>query len=264
MKKLFLSFLCFLSLNAAELDLGLGIGAMFYPDYMGSKNDNALFILYPYIHYQSEKLNIDRRGLKHHFFSHGNFTLELSAAGSLPVKSSGAREGMNDLDPALELGPALIYTVYEDDDLSLQLDFPFRAVLSTDFKGVDYRGYVYELRGEVEYTFYNDYLLQFHTGFMWGDSKYHNHLYGVGINDITTSRTAYQAKAGYTAYKTSLGISKRFENIWAGAFARHYSLNESSIKNSPLTERNSAMYTGIFVAYIFDDGVTRSIKKWLE
>jgi len=264
MKKLLLSLLCFMSLNAAELDLGLGLGAMFYPDYMGSNNDNTLFIPYPYVSYKSDKLNIDRRGLQRKFFSHGDFALELSAAGSLPVSSSGAREGMSDLDPALELGPALIYTVYQNDDLSLKLDLPLRAVLSTDFKGVDYRGYVYELRGELEYKFYDDYILQFHTGFMWADAKYHNYLYGVGANDITTSRTAYQAKAGYTAYKTSLGISKRFENIWAGAFARHYSLNESSIKESPLTERNSALYTGVFVAYIFDDAVTRSMKNWLE
>ena len=263
MKKILLLFVSFLTVNAGELDLGLGGGTIFYPDYLGSKNNNRLVIPYPYISYKSDKFNIDRKGLKRKLLSYGDFSLELSAAGSLPIESSGAREDMRDLDPALELGPAFIYTAYKDKVLSLKIDLPLRAVLSTDFKGVDYRGYIYELRGEVEYKF-NDYQLQFHTGLMWSDSKYHNYLYGVGANDITTSRAFYEAKDGYTAYKTSLGLSKRFDNIWAGTFVRHYSLNESSISNSPLVERNSALYGGLFIAYIFDDGVIRSIKNWLE
>jgi len=252
-----------MNLNASQLDLGLGVGTMFYPDYLGSKNNNVFFIPYPYISYQSENLSIDREGLKQKFLSYGDFSLELSAAGSLPVESSGAREGMSALDPALELGPALIYTAYEDKALSLKIDLPLRAVLSTDFKGVDYRGYIYELRGELEYKF-NNYALQLQTGFMRADAKYHNYFYGVGSNDVTNTRSSYQAKAGYTGYKTSLGLSKRFDKIWAGAFVRHYNLNGSSIENSPLKERNSALYGGVFVAYIFDDKVTRSIKNWLE
>jgi outer membrane scaffolding protein for murein synthesis (MipA/OmpV family) len=263
MKKLLLSLFCFINVNASQLDLGLGGGAMFYPDYLGSKNNNVLFIPYPYISYQSDKLSIDREGLKQKFLKYGDFSLELSASGSLPIESSGAREGMQDLDPALEVGPALIYTAYQDKALSLKIDLPLRAVLSTDFKGLDYRGYIYELRGELEYKF-NDYKLQFHTGFMWADAKYHNYLYGVKAHDMTATRNAYKAKGGYTAYKTSLGLSKRFDNVWAGTFVRHYSLNQSSIENSPLKERNSALYGGIFVAYIFDDGFTRSIKNWLE
>ena len=263
MKKIVLLFGSFLTLNAAQLDLGLGLGTMFYPDYLGSNNNNVLFIPYPYISYKSDKLNIDREGLKRKFLSYGDFSLELSAAGSLPVSSSGARAGMSDLDPALELGPALIYTAYKSNDLSLKVDLPLRAVLSTDFKGVDYRGYIYELRGELDYKF-NDYQLQFQTGLMWSDSKYHNYLYGVRENDVSDSRALYQAKGGYTAYKTSLGFSKKFDNIWAGAFVRHYSLTQSIVKESPLIERNSALYGGVFVAYIFDDKVTRSIKNWLE
>ncbi len=263
MKKTLLLLTSFLSLNASTLDLGMGGGAMFYPDYLGSKNSNTLFLPYPYISYKSDKLTIDREGLKQKFLRYGNFALELSAAGSLPLSSSGIREGMVDLDPALELGPALLYTVYQDEALSLKVDLPIRAVVSTDFKSLNYRGYIYELRGELEYKF-NDYELQLHTGFVYSDSNYHNYLYGVGKNDVTNTRPFYEAKSGYTAYKTSLGLSKRFENIWAGAFVRHYNLNKSVITDSPLKEQNSALYGGIFVAYIFDDGFTRSIKNWLE
>ena len=252
-----------MSLNASELDLGLGVGVMFYPDYLGSKNDNAFFIPYPYISYQSDKLNIDREGLKQQFLSYENFSIELSGSGSLPVKSSGAREGMYDLDPAVEFGPAFIYTAYKDDAISLKFDLPLRAVLSSDFKSIEYRGYVYEARTELEYNF-NDYELQFQTGIMMADARYHNYFYGVDANSVTNNRTFYTAKAGYTAYKTSLGLSKKFDKVWAGAFIRHYSLSDSTIEESPLVERNHAFYGGLFVAYIFDDDVSRSVKNWLE
>lgn len=194
---------------------------------------------------------------------YGDFSLELSAGGSLPLKSSGIREGMADLDPAAEFGPALLYNAYEDERLSFKIDMPIRAVLSSDFKSVDYRGYIYELRGELEYKV-NDYELQFHTGFVWADSKYHNYLYGVKRHEISEQRAFYEAQSGYTGYKTSVGLSKRFEHLWAGAFVRHYALNGSVIAKSPLKERDSALYGGLFIAYIFDDEVTRSIKNWLE
>ena len=263
MKKLLLLLSTFSMLNAAKLDLGFGAGTMVYPDYLGSKDENVLFIPYPYLSYTSEKLNIDRDGLEGRLFSSSNFNLQVSASGSLPVESSGAREGMKDLDPALEIGPALVYNVYTNDKLSLKLDVPFRAVLSSDLKNVEYRGLIYELRAELEYT-YNNYLFQLHTGGVWADKKYNNYLYGVGINDLTSNRPLYEGKAGYNGYKTSMGVSKKFDHIWAGAFARHYNLSHNAFADSPLKEKNSGIYGGIFVAYLFDDTLSRSIKKWLE
>jgi len=262
MKKLFLCFLCVTGLHASKLDLGLGGGVMFYPDYLGSKNSNSLGIPYPYISYQSDNLSIDREGLKQNFFQYGDFSIQLSGAGSLPVTSSGSREGMDDLDPAVEFGPAFMYTAYDNNGLTLKLDLPLRAVLSSDFKSIDYRGYIYELRAEVDYEV-DDYLLQFQTGAMYSDSKYHNYLYGVKTNDVTDSRAFYEAQAGYTAYKTSIGFTKRLNQLWMGAFVRHYSLTHSTISNSPLKEQNSALYGGVFLAYIFNDDVTRSIQNWL-
>lgn len=263
MKK-YLFFLCFaMSLHASTLDLGFGVGTMFYPDYLGSKNSNTLFIPYPYVSYKSDKLSIDREGLQQKLLHYDDFSLELSAGGSLPLKSSGIREGMHNLDPAVEFGPALLYTAYTDKTLSLKIDLPVRAVFSTDFKNIDYRGYIYELRGELEYKF-NDYELQLHTGFVWANSRYNNYIYGVTSEEVTATRAFFNAKGGYEAYKTSLGFSKRFKKVWLGAFARHYSLNKSSISNSPLTEKKSALYGGVFVAYIFDDTLTRKIKNWLE
>ena len=263
-KKIFFTLLILSAwLSASELELGFGVGGMFYPDYLGSKNDNTLLIPYPYINYTSDTLNIDKDGLNKKLFNYKNVHLELSVSGSLPVKSSGAREGMDNLDPALELGPALVYTVYQDKNFDIQLDLPLRAVVSTNFKEVNYRGYLSELRAEFEYD-YHGYFFQLHTGGVWGDAQYHNYLYGVGATDVRPNRPRYEAKAGYSGYKTSMGVSKKFKNFWAGTFVRHYNLNHTIYANSPLKEKSSALYGGIFIAYIFDEKLTRSLKNWLE
>lgn len=248
---------------ASELELGMGVGTMYYPDYLGSQNTNTLVVPYPYITYTSEELTIDKDGLDKKLFGLGDLHLRLSGSGSLPVTSSGAREGMDDLDPALELGPALVYDVYKNDGFSVQLDAPIRAVVSTDWKGVDYRGYLYELRAEFEYDV-DDYLFQLHTGGVWADEKYNNYLYGVEVKDVNDDRTYYEAKAGYSGYKTSFGVSKHFKKVWLGAFVRHYDLTNVAFEKSPLKEKNSAIYGGVFVAYLFDQSISRSIKNWIE
>jgi len=262
-KKLFSLLISISFLNASTLDLGFGTGGMLYPDYLGSKHENILFVPYPYISYTSKNLTIDRDGLNGKLFTKKNISLELSASGSLPVKSRGARESMNDIDSALEIGPALVYTLYNSKGLNLKLDLPLRMVLSSDFKKIDYHGYVYEIRAELKYNF-DDYLFQLHTGGIWANSKYNNYLYGVGIEDSTDKRPVYHGKAGYNGYKTSIGISKKFKHVWTGAFARHYILTHNVFSNSPLKEKNSAIYGGLFIAYIFNNNSNRSIIQWLK
>ncbi len=253
-----------LALNASELDLGMGIGAMYYPDYLGSNINNTRYIPYPYIAYRSENLEIDGDGLQQDIFDWKSLSVRLSVSGSLPVNSSGARDKMSDLDPSVEIGPALVYTLYDKDGLSFKFDFPIRAVISSDFKGVDYRGYIYDPKLSFEYDFADGYNFQLHTGGVFANQKYHDYIYGVKPNDVMIGRDYYKAKAGYSGYKTSMGISKKFDNFWIGSFVRHYSLRGSSFKNSPLVSKNSAIYGGFFMAYIFDKSYTDRIKNWIE
>jgi outer membrane scaffolding protein for murein synthesis (MipA/OmpV family) len=264
MKKLLLITLCSLSLHTSELDLGMGAGVMFYPDYLGSDHTNALYIPFPYISYVSEDLEIDGSGVKAELFDINNLSLRLSLSGSVPVKSSGIREGMYDLDPSVEIGPALVYTLYDKEGLSLKIDAPIRAIISSDFKGADYRGYIYDPKLSIEYDFWDGYHFQLHTGGVFADSRYHNYLYGVKLRHSKKGRAYYKTDAGYSGYKTSMGIEKKFKNLWLGTFVRHYNLTGSIFRSSPLTVKNSAIYGGLFIAYLFDKSYTDRIKNWIE
>lgn len=264
-KQLFLLSLSINLISASELDIGIGVGVMEYPDYLGSENSNTLAIPYPFFWYRSENLNIDGNGLKKRLFSINNLSLRLSMSGSLPVKSSGARDGMADLDPAGEIGPALVYTFYDKDGLDIKFDLPIRAVVSSDFQStIDYRGYLSDPKIAVDYDFGEKYLFQFQTGGVWADSRYHNYLYGVDDSFVTDSRKEYSTKAGYSGYKTSMGISKVYEKAWIGAFVRHYTLSGSVFGDSPLKRKNSAIYAGLFVAYLFDKDISNKVKSWID
>ena len=265
MKKQLRLFLTLSTLTyASELDLGLGMGNLYYPDYLGSNHTNNLVIPFPFIKYHSEKLNIDNDGIRQQLFSIDKLSVRLSMSGSLPVESSGAREGMDDLDPAGEIGSALVYTLYNDSAFNLTLNLPIRAVVSTDFEGIDYRGYLYEFKAEMEYESEDGYLFQLHTGGVWADERYNNYLYGVDQESVTSSRESYRAEAGYGGYKSSFGISKKFKKVWTGLFVRHYDLTNSSFSESPLKERNSAIYGGLFISYLFDKSFSDKVKEWVE
>jgi len=266
MKKQFITILLILltQTEASELDLGIGISGISYPDYIGSEHQNNLFMPYPYITYSSENLKIDNEGVQKQLFSLKDLTLKLSLSGTLPVESTGARVGMPDIDAAGEIGPSLVYSLFKHDILDIDIELPIRAVLSTDLKSVDYHGVIYELK--TLFKFKNDKgdSFEIETGPVWADSRYHNYLYGVEDKYVTSSRAKYKAKGGYSGYQTAIGLVKNFKHFKVGAFAKHYSLRSSSIADSPLTERNSALYSGFFVAYLFDKGFSNKVKEWVE
>jgi len=107
-------------------------------------------------------------------------------------------------------------------------------------------------------------LIELETGPVWADARYHNYLYGVASDFATTNRPQYEATGGYSGYKTSIGLVKSFKNIELGAFARHYSLIHSRFSKSPLKEKNSALYGGFYLAYIFDKSFSNKVKEWVE
>ena len=250
--------------SASELDLGLGITSISYPDYLGSDHQNSLTLPYPYISYKSDTLEIDSSGLNKDIFSIDNFRIKLSFGGSIPVQGSKIREGMPDLDPSGQLGPSLLYTFYKKNGFLLEMNLPIRAVVSTDFKGIDYRGYVYEASVSMEYENEQGYHFDFSTGAVWGDSRYLNYVYGVPKSMATTTRNAYEAEAGYLGFRTSLGFAKKFDKFWLGAFLQNYNLNNSSIDGSPFLREKSALYGGFALSYLFDKSVSNQVKEWIE
>lgn len=242
----------FLYAKDPKIELGVGVFTLSYPDYLGSKSTQLLTAPFPHIRYRGEFLTIDEDGINGKLFGVNGLRLDLSVSGSLPANSedSKAREGMPDLDFTGEIGPNLVYNMYEHGVALLEFEFPVRAVLSTDLSSIRYRGIVstpqlkYSLNySKIEWTL--------RSGAMFGNKRYHNYFYGVTEEYVTPTRAQYNANSGYSGWRNRIGMTYQKGSLWGGAFFSHFSLNNAVFEDSPLVETKSAVYMGLSMAYIF-------------
>lgn len=253
-KTLLLLLTLFVSLLARDtkFELGLGVGSLSYPNYIGSKSRQILTLPVPYVRYRGEYFRIDEDGLSGKLFGINGLRLDLSVSGSLPANSEddGVRKDMPDLDLTGEIGPKLVYNIYESGVSQLEFEFPIRAVLSTNFKSVTYRGIVsnpqlkYSLNySEIEWTL--------RSGIIFSDKDYNSYFYGVEKQYETPSRAMYEATSGFSGFRNRIGMTYKKGVWWAGAFVSHFNISSASFRDSPLVETSSAFYMGASVAYIF-------------
>lgn len=255
MKKFILViFLSLYTLFAEEskLELGVGLSALSFPDYLGSKSTKQIVLPFPYIRYQYKYLTIDKNGINRKLFGLNGLRLDISLGGSLPADSenSKAREGMPDLDFTGEIGPQLTYTIYDNSSSKLNFELPIRAVFSTNFTNLNYRGIVSSPR--IIYSInIKDIELDFSTGAMFGDEYFHDYFYSVDQQYVSADRPYYQANSGLTSFRHKLTVTMQEGNWWAKTFLSYHDLRQSTFKGSPLVETKSATYAGLAVAYIF-------------
>ncbi len=235
-----------------KLELGLGVASLYYPDYLGSASRQLLTLPVPHIRYRGDYIRIDEDGLSGKLFGINGLRLEMSLSGSLPASSenSDAREGMPDLDLTGEIGPKLVYNIFEHGVALLEFELPVRAVFSTDFSDVKYRGVTsspqlkYSLKYDIiEWTL--------RTGLLFSNKEYNSYFYEVSQEYATQDREAYKTESGFSGFKNRVGVTYKKDNIWAGAFISHFNIKNATFANSPLVEEHHTVYIGASISYIF-------------
>lgn len=254
MKQLLILFLLFLSLYAKEptVELGIGMGTLYYPNYIGSKNYQTLTLPFPHIRYRGECFRIDEDGLSGKLFGINGLRLDLSISGSLPAdsKNDNARDGMPDLDLTGEVGFQLVYELYKNEPMILEFELPLRAVLSTDFTNLVYRGVISNPQLKLSLN-YSEFEWTFRSGIMIADKDYNSYYYGISNEYVTQNRKLYHAKGGFSGFRNRVGLTYQKDSWWGGAFFSHYSIENAVFKNSPLVETTQTSYVGVSIAYIF-------------
>lgn len=239
-------------------ELGIGISALSFSDYVGADERNTLLLPFPYVTYHSALLDIDRDSIRSQIFDSDKLRLELSLSGSLPADSddNDARTGMPDLDPILEVGPSLQYEVYRHDSNNgrVLLELPVRKALASDFRQIEDVGWIsnpnikYSRR---EYNTEGTWSLEATLGPLFGDENYHEYFYGVAARHANAERPAYEADAGYGGWRFSVGFSRRIDDIWYGGFVRYIDLSGATFADSPLVEQEHSLIGGLGIAWIF-------------
>lgn len=239
-----------------QWEAGIGAAVIDFPDYPGANERTILPLPLPYFIYRGEVLKVGREGVRGLFFESDKVELDFSANASIPVKSENnqARQGMPNLDPTLQLGPTLNFTLYHQDPSKLQLRLPVRAVIATDLTHAQGAGFVFEPQAVLDVnrlSFASGWRFGIAAGPMFADRRYNAYYYDVAPQFATAQRPAYQAPAGYAGAQVLLSTSRRYRDWWVGAFVRYQSLEGAVFRDSPLVKQRYAVSGGLGFAWVF-------------
>jgi outer membrane scaffolding protein for murein synthesis (MipA/OmpV family) len=156
---------------------------------------------------------------------------------------------MPDLRPTVELGPNLNVTLGRGAGWKMELRLPARAVLSVQSKPQDL-GWTASPVINLDLQRWGwDIGLQ--GGPLYGSRRYHGYFYDVAPAFATASRPAYAAPSGSSGWRFTTGASRRFGDLWLGAFVRWDSLAGAAFEASPLVRERSQASFGLAMSWVF-------------
>jgi outer membrane scaffolding protein for murein synthesis (MipA/OmpV family) len=240
-------------------EFGLGIFTLQMPHYLGANQRYHYTAPLPAMIYRGDILKSDRQGIRSEFFQSRHWVLSISLGGSLPVNSEDnkAREGMDDLDPLLEIGPRIQYYFNDNPAANWQLyiDLPVRAAFRFDDLKIRQQGYTSNpaLTSDL---YLGDFRWSIAGGPQFSDRAYHDYIYSIDEQDVLIDRPFYQSKSGYTGMRISTGVSYRYQRWQYSAFLRYYNLHNSANEDSPLMLEKNYLSAGISVLYYLKSSKT--------
>jgi outer membrane scaffolding protein for murein synthesis (MipA/OmpV family) len=244
-------------------------GGVFYsPEYPAADQSQTNIIPSPYFIYRGETLRIGEGSIARAVAVDKSwYELDLSLAGSFNANSDDnvARMGMPDLDFIFELGPQLKVRLgqfeFEQQGKSeLFLNLQTRAAFSTDFSGIEHRGYVFqpELSYRQRGWLSEKTALSISISPTWATERLHDYFYQVDSDFVTSERQAYQAKSGYLGTDLSLGVSfnaqKDVRIFLRGTLSVH---SGAANQDSPLFRDKSTYSVGVGVVWRIWESVER-------
>ena len=244
-------------------EAGIGLGALYLPDYRGSDESRGYLLPFPYLIYRGDILKADREGVRAQFLDSDRIRFEIAVNASQPVRSSSnqARQGMPDLLGSFEVGPALVVNLARSASRATSLDFRLPVstgvTLGGGFQGIGWQTAprlnldLFDLAG------YPGVNLGLAAGPIFQTRKRDAYFYDVIDEYARPGRPAYRSSGGYAGAQVLGALSKRFDRFWVGAFARIDSLAGASFEDSPLVRRKTYFAAGIGVAWVFDQSTRR-------
>ena len=234
------------------------------PHYRGSDESETYVFPLPYFVYRGESIKADRDGVRGIFWKYKGFETDISLSGNPPAGDNKAREGMPDLDPIGEIGPALNYYFYqygERDSLFFQVNlrgafaFGFDSGMDVSYEGCS---------SDVSVTYRNSELfkehnIRFHAqgGIQFADARLHSYFYGVSPEFVTAGRRQYDDEGGYSGFQLSGSILKELTpKLWVSCYARWMNIDGAVFADSPLVQTDNNAIVGAMLVWKFGESET--------
>ncbi len=245
-----------------QWELGAGLAYIDLPQYRGSNQRQVYFLPVPYAVYNGDFLKVDHERTRGLFLEAGAAELDVSVNGSVPVRDNQARQGMPNLDPAFEIGPALNIFLHkrESGNVQLELRLPLRFAVATDFSYLHDIGLLFQPQLNLDV---HDVLgqsgwdLGMAAGAIYSDRRYNQYFYSVAPGFARPDRPAYTAGGGYSGSQLTVSLSKRFPGYWFGGFVKWDMLGGAVFEQSPLVKQNDSATVGFAISWILAESPNR-------
>lgn len=228
-------------------EAGLATGAGYVPDYPGADRYRTRGAVLPVFTYRGTVLRIDGGSIRGRLARTPDWELDLSATGAFNASNNALREGMPALDYLFGVGPQAVYKGLRTWPGQPTLHLKLRALMSTDFKHIDGRGFSLdpELRWRMRQVAGTPASLSFSLQPTWASRSLHAYFYQVNPTEATTNRPAYKARGGYLGTEAAVTLSHRPQRdlSWF-VTARLMSLHGAANTGSPLLRERSNVALG--------------------
>ncbi|HMC13535.1 MAG TPA: MipA/OmpV family protein, partial [Gallionellaceae bacterium] len=241
-----------------QWEIGAGVAYIDFPHYRGSNERQTYVLPIPYVIYHGDILKVDRQRMRGMLFHTEAVELDVSVNGSVPVRNDVARQGMPDLDPTIEIGPALNISLYksESNHVETELRLPLRSVFATDFSYLHDIGLIFQpqLNLDVKNVFdQTGWNLGMGAGPIFTDRRYNQYFYGVDDSFARSDRPAYTASGGYAGSQFVVALSKSFPRYWVGGFVKWDRLQGAVFEGSPLVKSKDSATFGFAISRVFTE-----------
>lgn len=236
--------------------VGVGVSQQAYP---GSAERTNRGLVLPYAVYRGQFWRVDRDTVGLRAIKTPTFELDVGFSGAFGARSADlpARSGMPDLGTLVEFGPRVKWYLGAGPWGSrLRADAALRGVYDLS-DGLANRGVTFEPRLVMENRSRSGWNHSASVGFVSGNRRLGDTLYGVAPAYATGARPAYTAESGLVAWRLGVTASKSLNPDWLlFGFARLESVAGAANRASPLVQRRTGASLGLGVSYTWARSTT--------
>jgi len=233
------------------LELGIGVGTGLLPDYPGSDQEHYHFAGFPVLFYHGQIFRSDREdGARARVVNKPTFGIDVSGSGAFPIgEENRARAGMKSLGWLAETGPRVFARIVDNERYKFRAFTLARPAVSLRAGRLYGRGMVFGtgFQYERDHLWTRNLSLYSKLTAQFASREYMDYFYTVGSEDVTPTRAAYRAKAGYLGTWWSLGLAYEVGDVIVSAGGNVISTKGATNDGSSLfrDDMNFGMFVGL-------------------